>query len=86
MLHGFYIDPSYEKTGIKLLEFFSNFSESSYITQLSKYWLFNHNPKKYKLDKKFNLNIICENLFDSETLLDKYFREILKNNEVQPKV
>ena len=31
-----------------------------------------------KVDKKINLNKICNNLFNSNTFLDKYFNEILK--------
>ena len=77
MLHGFYIDPSYEKLGVQLLEKCSKSSTNSNLLRLSKYWLFNQNPKKYKLDKKINLNIICQSLFNSNTLLDKYFNEIL---------
>ena len=78
MLHGFFIDPSYEKVGIKLLENCSKSHADLNLIQLSKYWLFNYNAKKYKLDKKIDLNKVCDNLFNSKTLLDKYFREILK--------
>ena len=78
MLHGFYIDIAYERIGVQLLEKCLKLGTNDDLIELSKYWLYNHNSRKYKVDKKINLNKICNNLFNSNTFLDKYFNEILK--------
>ena len=80
MMHGFYLDSSYEKIGIALLKKCANCKDNEDIKELSKYWLSNEQRNKYKNFKVPDLKRICNNLFNSETLLDKYFNEILSKN------
>ncbi len=75
-LHGFYIEQAYENKGIPLLKKSLFLSQSLLFNQLLKHILENKKTKKYVPLK--NANSICDIFFDGESLLEKYFCEILR--------
>lgn len=71
-LHWFYLGKEYEKIYSDLYKKSIEISRDNNVGQLASYFL------KHKLYTKINNSKkICQDLFPAESILDKYFREIL---------
>jgi len=71
-LHWFYFGKEYEKKYTSFYERSIEISHEKNIGRLASYFL--HHNYNSQID---NLKIICDDLFPTESLLDRYFREIL---------
>lgn len=73
-LHGFYISEEYEKKGNQFVKTCLKLTKNTLLQQLAENFLINEYSNQYKPLK--NGKEICEQFFNSESLLDKYFYEI----------
>lgn len=73
-LHGDYISEDYEKMGHQFINSCAGWADDVFIQQLAENFLMNEHSDKY-----IPINsgkTICEQLFNGDSLLDRYFNEI----------
>lgn len=73
-LHGFFISGEYERKGLDYMRKCQAITDNPMLKQLADNFLLNRNSRKYKHIEKGS--DICQKLFDGQSLLDEYFREI----------
>lgn len=76
LLHGFYFDLQYEKKGLELIKNCLIISDDRMTKQLAEHFINGSSKNSYK--KLENAKEICNKMFPTKSILDNYFREILK--------